>query len=639
MFRSWAAPPSPPSPPPTPAPSASLLSAAALRLRDTPEFSWFSGIEDAMVGAETMGKNAREAAIEARIDMLHAKAQLLATTTKSSTLYANALLADPAASREARAAATLVMAWRQRLEAALDRAMQSDDLADVTRAVQDVAHAKWSMLEAAMDMATGGDAARAVTPAPTPAPQQACPTTHPRVTPGRGTPRQRRLLAYLSAKGEEFLAHMHETRPTLDVTRRLLTWGRRIESMSQLAEATSSTHAITLGQPVQGRCIAVAFDAFSSLPRMLTRVLHELAHVANDSRQPHGPAFYRILRLFLRIASEELGWTVEATCRETCFLMSEADATPDAACPKCVWQSPPGQCRPTAAKCEPAQVDRNRIAAEFANDPAVLAFLGAPPNPTSTPAPPPPLPSVRDEPPDDTSDASVDDASVDDASVDDAAVDATPPTGARAGTQITMRQVHVQSKGGLTMAPDPLRRHAGQVWKFTLGRSTGVKTPHGAGPRSEVAVRYPIMKGGTYSVTFEVLNMQDHENTFFQIMDRDANVPGPRLKLITVSGSYYAAYRTSATQAGSNRRVRLGNAGQAQADVGRWVRFRVDYFRDARNGSIEVYRDDDLVHSVRGIATMYSMTAPDAHLKFGQYKANVSRESVTYFADFRVAKV
>lgn len=362
-------------PPPRPAVTTPTLSQYALAARDRPDNAWFMDIEESMNNVERSGFEARQRALGARIDMLKSKAELLSSTTRSSVVYAQAVQDAPWAPQSAKDAAARVLSWRGKLDAAMDQVQGARELEDALAAVKLVADAKWSLLEAAMDMSVGGDAVRAYTPAPTPAPA-GCPTDHPKVTPGRGTERQRRMLSYLTTKGEEFVAHLWATRPTQVTTKNLLNWSRRIEAMSVLAEATTSTHGITLGKPALSRCIAVAYDSFSSFPRMLTRVLHEFAHVANPSNDAHGPEFYKVFRTFLRIASEELGWTLETTCRETCFSVAEPGYDAAKACPKCVWQTPPGSCKPTARQCEPSQADRDKLMRLWAKDPDMIAFLG-----------------------------------------------------------------------------------------------------------------------------------------------------------------------------------------------------------------------------------------------------------------------
>ena len=367
----------------TPAPGS--LSAMAISIvRSDPEYKWFGGIEDRMNLSEDAAQGARDQAVRARIDMMRSKAAMALATTVSSDVYATAVLRDASATEAAKASAKAVTAWRDVLDASMAEVRRARDLSEVEKAVRKVALAKWSMLEDAGEMMAvvmnnGGAATPKQQQLPTVVPLLPCPSGHPKLTAGRGTPRQRKLLAYLTSMGMEFVAHMFATRPKDVLTRNLLMWNRYIESYSVLAEVTTSSHAVTIGAQGGSRCIGVAYDSFSSLPRMLVRLLHELGHVANPGPGAHSPEFYTIFRSFLRIASEEMGWVLEATCRETCFGSTEPGYDPRSVCPRCVWQTPPEECTAQASDCEPAQIDRTKLAKMHAKDASVLAFLGVPP--------------------------------------------------------------------------------------------------------------------------------------------------------------------------------------------------------------------------------------------------------------------
>ena len=347
--------------------------------REDPSFKWFGGIEDRMDNAEDSSERARDQAVRARISMMRSKAAMMVATTVSSEVYATAVIRDASANEKAKRYAKSVVAWRNVLETSLAETYQAQELADVEKAVRKVALAKWSMLEDSLEMmavAVDGPGPRATPgPLPTVVPLVPCPTDHPKLTPGRGTPRQRKMLAYLASKGLEFVAHMHATRPKDLVTRNLLMWNRNIEAYSVLAEVTTGSHGVTMGDRGTSRCIAVAYDSYSSLPRMLTRLLHELAHVGDSLPGAHSPSFYTLFRSFIRVASEEMGWVLETTCRETCFGVAEKGYTPQTACPRCVWQMPPEQCKTTAGECEPSQIDREALIKLYAKDPSVMAFL------------------------------------------------------------------------------------------------------------------------------------------------------------------------------------------------------------------------------------------------------------------------
>lgn len=321
---------------------------------------------------------ALDASDQARIRLMRARTELILKTTYTTTAYARAVLADPSAPAQAQDAARRVLDLRRVVLKADRRADNAKTFKQARTALKNADAAKWDMLTVAQDMMTGKDAARPVDLPPTSKPLAACPS-NAKWAPERGTPQQRKIMGYLRDKGLEFVAHLHATRPQLESTRNVLRlWNRQIVALSEFQDATSGTNG---SFNYETGCLGVAMDSFSSLPRMLTRVLHELTHASLGPGYSHGPEFYSVFRTFLRIATEELGWTLETTCRETCFGRGfERGYDPRNACPKCVWQEDPGQCSVRAAQCEPQAKNRNNRHTQ----PQVLEFLGIQSNKSNT---------------------------------------------------------------------------------------------------------------------------------------------------------------------------------------------------------------------------------------------------------------
>jgi hypothetical protein len=86
---------------------------------------------------------------------------------------------------------------------------------------------------------------------------------------------------------------------------------------------------------------------FDDRERLVTRILHELAH---SSGTGHDREFYDTHRFFAKVASEELGWKVEVNCRLCC----DATVPCETVCPKCEWMETPRTCKPTEGKCRPS---------------------------------------------------------------------------------------------------------------------------------------------------------------------------------------------------------------------------------------------------------------------------------------------
>lgn len=333
----------------------------------------FEDIESQMAKWGKEVDAALDASDQARIKLTRARTELILKTTYTTKAYAKAVLADPSAPAQARDAARRVLDLRREVVKADRVADKAVTLKEARAALRSAHAAKWDMLTVAQDMMTGKDAARPVDLPPTSKPLGDCPTNQ-KWAPERGTPQQRKIMGYLRDKGLEFVAHLHASRPEMQSTHNVLRlWNRQIVALSAYQDATSGTNG---SFNYDTGCLGVALDSFSSLPRMLTRVLHELTHASLGPGYSHGPEFYKAFREYLRIATEELGWTVETTCRETCFGAGfEAGYDPKAACPKCVWQEDPGGCSARAAQCEPQAKNREHTARRHA-EPEVMQFLG-----------------------------------------------------------------------------------------------------------------------------------------------------------------------------------------------------------------------------------------------------------------------
>lgn len=160
-------------------------------------------------------------------------------------------------------------------------------------------------------------------------------------------PGQARLIQFLQFKGRELLAHMINKYPNDPLTKNLTAhWSRRVLPMSLEYESAKDAWMATAGV-YTSRCIFVHMQLTGSVPRSLTRMIHELAHIAadTDGQEGHTPKFYDAERRMLRIATDELGWTVENWCREVCDIAKDTRVTdPKAACPRCTWQKDPALC-------------------------------------------------------------------------------------------------------------------------------------------------------------------------------------------------------------------------------------------------------------------------------------------------------
>ena len=69
--------------------------------------------------------------------------------------------------------------------------------------------------------------------------------------------------------------------------------------------------------------------------RLVTRVLHELAHTTSE---PHDKLFYDTQRFYLNVASKDLKWPVKVTCRICCHNKGQCSKQ---VCPMCNWIEDP----------------------------------------------------------------------------------------------------------------------------------------------------------------------------------------------------------------------------------------------------------------------------------------------------------
>lgn len=296
---------------------------------------------------------------EARqIKLYIAKVTLARTHAQSSVPFAVSIATSVKSSTQAREAAKTALSWFDTLvvleiEAKKERMMLPYDVTKAELFANDAERARIMCQDALLSAMADTDPVRPVKLPPRPVPVEDCEAYSKAdgVQIGDETrqlrPEQTRLIAYLQAKGQELLAHMLKKYPNDPLTKNLNThWSRRVLPRSQEGEAVKDAWMSTAGVRFS-RCIFVNMTLTGSVPRSLTRLVHELAHIAADSdgMESHTARFYTTERRMLRIATDELNWTVENWCREACDLAKDSvSIDPKKACPKCIWQRAPELC-------------------------------------------------------------------------------------------------------------------------------------------------------------------------------------------------------------------------------------------------------------------------------------------------------
>ncbi len=154
------------------------------------------------------------------------------------------------------------------------------------------------------------------------------------------------LFAWLRQKGHEFANHLRTYHAANPMAQALLaTWrGEVLVSTKNTGATFDRRIGCMIINPSYETKKKRAGPGFDAQTRLLTRLLHELAHSWSG---PHNTNFYEAQRWFLRVATEELGWTVDVTCRVCCSY--QGACTPEAVCPKCRWIET--QCTLTKKSC------------------------------------------------------------------------------------------------------------------------------------------------------------------------------------------------------------------------------------------------------------------------------------------------
>ena len=205
---------------------------------------------------------------------------------------------------------------------------------------------------------------------------------------------------------------------------------------------------------------------------------------------------------------------------------------------------------------------------------------------------------------------------------------------------IGLGQVTLQSKGGITMAPDPLHTH-GQVIRVTASPEASIMTAHASGPRSEALCNIPLKPETPYTIRFKFLNTSTNYDvtTFFQILDNTrGTLTEPRLKMALTNTGYTLAVGTSATQPDSVAGKSFVMA-PCRPDVGVWTQWSIEIKRSDTHGYVRITKDGKLIANLPDMVTMYQpklLQNPDGHFKFGQYKHSVTETQTEYYTDFTI---
>jgi hypothetical protein len=157
------------------------------------------------------------------------------------------------------------------------------------------------------------------------------------------------LLNQLTAKITEFTDHLKAKYPDHPMARRVLeNWNGEIKISTRKTGATfyRGNGCMIINPNYEStKKVARAGNPVDSFERLLTRLLHELAHSWYGN---HSAPFYDAQRWFLRVATEDLGWTIDVNCRVCCGYTG-AICSKQTVCPKCNWLET--GCSASGGKC------------------------------------------------------------------------------------------------------------------------------------------------------------------------------------------------------------------------------------------------------------------------------------------------
>lgn len=140
------------------------------------------------------------------------------------------------------------------------------------------------------------------------------------------------LFQMLRRRAKEFTDHLRKYYASNAMTQRLINrWNGEVLVSTKNTGGTFLRGGCLILNPKYETQRKGGGSVFDSEERLLTRLLHELAHTNGNG---HDATFYDTQRWFLRVATEELKWKVAVNCRVCCYLNGLCS---EAICPKCTW--------------------------------------------------------------------------------------------------------------------------------------------------------------------------------------------------------------------------------------------------------------------------------------------------------------
>jgi len=155
----------------------------------------------------------------------------------------------------------------------------------------------------------------------------------------RDTHDDERSLRFLQKQVDMFIRHLKNKYPHEQFTNNLLSKFSDVQLLPFKKGTTSTSYISGLFDHNTGTLRVAARDGNGNIrdEKSLNKsITHELAHATRYKyfgETSHSDDWRNVWKRFLRIATEELGWEIEAPCSSKQFYgLDKSD------CPKCVWE-------------------------------------------------------------------------------------------------------------------------------------------------------------------------------------------------------------------------------------------------------------------------------------------------------------
>jgi hypothetical protein len=144
------------------------------------------------------------------------------------------------------------------------------------------------------------------------------------------------ITRFLTRQVDTFVKYLREHYSDKEYTKNLIKKFTGVQLLPYTKGNTPSSYISGMFDHSTGMLKVAARDGSGKIrdeESLNKSITHELAHATRmkyPGEQSHSNEWKRVWKIFLHIATEELGWTVDASCQF--YGLSPKD------CPKCIWR-------------------------------------------------------------------------------------------------------------------------------------------------------------------------------------------------------------------------------------------------------------------------------------------------------------